>query len=107
MYNQDMWTNSMGTHMGSSRHSRYSLQVNQHITDHLHRKLQVLSGGQAEELDYPPHEYAYEGEGSISRDLDQLSLANLDLEFLNNLGPKFKTLGGICTEAIKEKNITF
>uniref|UniRef100_A0A8C6UR63 Cadherin domain-containing protein n=1 Tax=Neogobius melanostomus TaxID=47308 RepID=A0A8C6UR63_9GOBI len=107
MYNQDTWTNKMGMYLGSSQHSRYSLQVNQHISDHLHRKLQVLTGGQAEEVDYHPHEYAYEGEGSISRDLDQLSLANLDLEFLNHLGPKFKTLGGICQESIKEKNIQF
>lgn len=113
MYNQDMWTGtmgtmgSMGTYTGSSQYSRYNLQINQTITDYLHRKLHVMSGGPAEEVEYQPNEYAYEGEGSISHDLDQLSMANLDLEFLNNLGPKFKTLGGICQKAFEEKNIEF
>ncbi|XP_072305070.1 cadherin-like protein 26 [Eucyclogobius newberryi] len=106
MYN-DTWTHRSGTYMGTSQ---YGLsQVDQHISEHLHRKLQILSAaGQSEDVGYQPHEYAYEGVGSRSQSLDQISLGNLDdVQFLNDLGPRFKTLGQICQQAIEEKNITF
>ncbi|KAK7878671.1 hypothetical protein WMY93_030507 [Mugilogobius chulae] len=111
MYNYNTWSRS-GTYMGTSQYNRYSLQVNQHISEHIHRKLQMLSAGQggqgavAEEVGYKPYEYKYEGQGSRSQSLDQLSLGNLDdLQFLNDLGPKFKTLGRICKQGMEEKNI--
>uniref|UniRef100_A0AAV2M0G2 Cadherin domain-containing protein n=1 Tax=Knipowitschia caucasica TaxID=637954 RepID=A0AAV2M0G2_KNICA len=115
--NYDMWTSRTGTHMSTS-HSRYNLQVDQHISEHLHRKLQMLSasynnyggygGGPEEDVGDLPHVYGYEGNGSKSQSLDELSLGNLDdMQFLNDLGPKFKTLGGICHQAIEEKDIHF
>ena len=58
-------------------------------------------------IDHPMHEpfnYVYEGQESQCGSLDKISLSNLgdETEFLNDLGPKFKTLGNICHQTARD-----
>lgn len=71
------------------------------------QRLYYIDTSELNALDYRPHEYAYEGEGSRCHSLDELSLCNADddLKFLSTLDPKFTTLGSICVQSLKEKNI--
>ncbi|KAI4873635.1 hypothetical protein NFI96_031467 [Prochilodus magdalenae] len=93
---------------GASRFSRsYSVMSEWNIEDHLHRKLYELPEEQLEFPQYHPREYIYEGSGSRCLSLDELSFSahGDDLEFLDNLGPKFQTLEGVCQKALKEKSV--
>ncbi|XP_034393783.1 cadherin-like protein 26 [Cyclopterus lumpus] len=92
---------------GSSRDNHsVSMLSDQHISDHIVRRMDEINGNQDSRPVYQPHEYAYEGQGSKCQSLDQLSLSNTgdDLMFLNDLGPKFKTLAGVCNQTIPKRN---
>ncbi|XP_062248311.1 cadherin-like protein 26 [Platichthys flesus] len=84
---------------GSTKYMQsFSMRSNIILPDLIERKLRLVDG---DIIDHPmqqPFEYANEGQDSECQSLDKLSLSNLgdDTEFLNDLGPKFMTLGNIC-----------
>ncbi|KAM8864391.1 LOW QUALITY PROTEIN: cadherin-like protein 26 [Spinachia spinachia] len=100
-------SNRMIRHQGgSSRYNRsVSLLSSQHISDHIDRRLADVE--RIEQLVNRPHRYAYEGQGSRAESLDQLSLVDLgdDLMFLDDLGPKFKTLADVSHQTTEEGNV--
>ena len=70
------------------------------------QKLYLIDGDIINHPMQQPFEYAYEGQDSECQSLDKLSLSNLgdDTEFLNDLGPKFNTLGNICHQTAPDNN---
>ncbi|XP_043080821.1 cadherin-like protein 26 [Puntigrus tetrazona] len=86
----------------------YSLaRTERNLAEQIDRK---ISGFPEEQRDYPaysPYQYEYEGRGSDCQSLDQLTVSNLgeNLDFLQNLGPKFNTLGGICRQSMERRNV--
>ncbi|XP_016340051.1 cadherin-like protein 26 isoform X2 [Sinocyclocheilus anshuiensis] len=86
----------------------YSLaRTERNLAEHIERK---ISGFPEEQRDYPaysPYQYEYEGRGSDCQSLDQLTVSNLgdNLDFLQNLGPKFSNLGGICQQSMERRNV--
>ncbi|XP_072223304.1 cadherin-like protein 26 [Leuresthes tenuis] len=69
--------------------------------------LSLIKRNDADDPVYQPCIYANEEISSRCLSLDKLSVSNLgdELEFLNDLEPKFKTLAGICNQSIKAKNM--
>ncbi|CAB1415999.1 unnamed protein product [Pleuronectes platessa] len=84
---------------GSSRYMQsFSMRSDILLPDLIERKLRLVDGDIIDHPMHQPFEYDYEGQDSKCQSLDKLSLSNLgdDTEFLNDLGPKFMTLGNIC-----------
>ncbi|XP_048035500.1 cadherin-like protein 26 [Megalobrama amblycephala] len=82
-------------------------RTERNLAERIERK---ISGFPEELNDYPaysPYQYEYEGKGSDCQSLDQLTVSNLgdNLDFLQNLGPKFSTLGGICQQSLEHRNV--
>lgn len=66
----------------------------------------MIDGCLGEQMEYKPTTYHFEGEGSICQSLDELSIGNLeDGQFLDDLGPRFKTLAEICNHSIQGKKM--
>ncbi|RVE70671.1 hypothetical protein OJAV_G00067710 [Oryzias javanicus] len=94
----------MNSHRNKSLNHRFaSMRSDYNLTNQIEWKLSMInkSDTDANALDNPgdqPFSYDYEGKGSKCESLDELSLSNLgdDLQFLDDLGPKFKTLADIC-----------
>ncbi|XP_029361394.1 cadherin-like protein 26 isoform X2 [Echeneis naucrates] len=98
------WNASMMSN-GNSMRYQHTFSFDPHIEYYLERKLPMLAADV--QPAYQPYEYGYEGKGSYCQSLDELSLSHLgdDLEFLDDLGPKFKNLGGICDQKVQEMNM--
>nr|XP_019951601.1 PREDICTED: cadherin-like protein 26 [Paralichthys olivaceus] len=92
---------------GSTRRTgSFRMRSNQHLAVCIERRIHVIDGDLIDHPMYQPFCFAYEGDDSICASLDELSLSNLgdDVEFLNDLGPKFETLGNICHQTVQNKN---
>ncbi|XP_077060740.1 cadherin-like protein 26 [Siphateles boraxobius] len=94
---------------GSSHMSRkFSLaRTERNLGEQIERKISGLPEALKEYPEYLPHVYAYEGKGSDCQSLDQLTVSNLgdNLDFLQDLGPKFSALGGISQKPVERKNV--
>ncbi|KAI7794586.1 putative cadherin-like protein 26, partial [Triplophysa rosa] len=93
---------------GVSQLSRsYSSRSDKNLADHIDWRLIGLPEDQRDYPEYLPYQYECEGKESDCQSLDQLTVSNLgdNLDFLQNLGPKFNTLGGICQQSMTRKNV--
>lgn len=84
-----------------------SLASDRYIADHIDRRIYEIEEGElGENVGYVLREYAYEGNGSRCPSLDDLSFSSWDnnLDFLQDLGPTFKSLGGICHRHMQERH---
>ncbi|XP_048874467.1 cadherin-like protein 26 [Brienomyrus brachyistius] len=91
---------------GTLRSSRIqSVFSDSFVYGFIQKRLLDMEQNSQEHLEYCPREYVYEGEGNSVHSLDKLSLGNHDdsLNFLQNLGPKFNKLGGICRHDMEKK----
>ncbi|XP_035378559.1 cadherin-like protein 26 [Electrophorus electricus] len=99
-------TNS--TRKGTNRTFSRSFSLSEwNMESHLHHKLFKIGKEQADVSVYHPRQYADEGLGSTCASLDRLSFSTDgdDLGFLQDLGPQFCTLSGICRQAMEEKRV--
>ncbi|XP_073679074.1 cadherin-like protein 26 [Garra rufa] len=82
-------------------------RTERNLAEHIERKITRFSEEQRDYPTYVAYEYGYEGKGSDCQSLDQLTVSNLgdNLDFLQNIGPKFSTLGGICQQSVGRRNV--
>ncbi|XP_033884477.3 cadherin-like protein 26 [Acipenser ruthenus] len=104
-----------GMHMEPAMYSRIMSLKEQNLEsermnlqEKIAMRLFVLNGLDANFNNYEPHIYAEEGELHKVHSLDDISIANNSqgLDFLQDLGPKFRTLGGVCQEVLAQKGFT-
>uniref|UniRef100_A0A3B3H5L2 Cadherin 26, tandem duplicate 1 n=1 Tax=Oryzias latipes TaxID=8090 RepID=A0A3B3H5L2_ORYLA len=104
---RSMYSSLASNRMSSYRNKsmdRYSsvrsdLRSDYNLTGQVERKMAVIAEADARDKAVDrPFIYNFEGQGSKCGSLDKLSLSNLgdNLQFLDDLGPKFKTLADIC-----------
>ncbi|XP_013765926.1 cadherin-like protein 26 [Pundamilia nyererei] len=109
MHQQETYrSHGMRSMAGSSIYQRsFSLRSADRIEDHINRRCNEVDGNVVDHPTYQPHSYAFEGDGSICQSLDKLSFHDMgeDFKYLDDLGPKFKTLGQMYDEAIKKKKV--
>ncbi|XP_076000751.1 desmocollin 2-like protein [Genypterus blacodes] len=112
-YNVDQYAyNQFGTSQMGRGHHRMSFDNKQQMHDSalqqawqanglfLQQRLGYLAADEeGEYADDTPHLYGYEGAGSVAGSVGCCSDQGADdnLDFLNSLGPKFKTLADACT----------
>ncbi|KAG5281876.1 hypothetical protein AALO_G00049790 [Alosa alosa] len=106
---QQIWNSSTMNRSGTMRTGFYRSisTTDRYIADHIDRRLYEIG---EEQVDHPGcslQVFAYEGDGSRCQSLDELSFDEWEegTDFLQNLGPSFKTLGGICKKHMQEKNM--
>ncbi|XP_030212801.1 cadherin-like protein 26 [Gadus morhua] len=93
-------SSTWNSRMMSARAS--TLLSDQLIAEHIDTKLYELGEVPGDYPMYRPTVFSHEGQDSRAQSLDNLSLdLGDDLEFLSDLGPKFKTLGGLCDKNLK------
>lgn len=104
--------NAETTRVKSLHHQTYIVNVVYKIIQKLYfssipQRMHMMDENPETHPRYQPHQYGYEGQGSKSQSLDGLSFSNLgdDSTYLNDLGPKFNMLGGICQQTLEERNI--
>ncbi|XP_053498914.1 cadherin-like protein 26 isoform X1 [Ictalurus furcatus] len=99
------WTRNSRTSTYDTVWSGLSRSFSFNIEDLLGMKIAKLSKEDFPE--YQPHDYSSEGTNIDTTSLDKLSICSNgdDLDFQQNLGPKFSALEEICQQVLKEKNI--
>ncbi|KAL2103636.1 hypothetical protein ACEWY4_000504 [Coilia grayii] len=107
---QQTWNSTMQDSMRNGFTRPNSLVSERYIADHIDRKVYQIGDEEFDPPEYSLHVYEYEGNGSRCQSLDQLSFDNyeedLDVDLdLQDLGPSFRALGGICQRHMQEKDI--
>lgn len=74
------------------------LSANQCPAVHLQKLNYLATGEEGRYADDILHTYGFEGEGSVTGSVDCCSDQGPhdNMDFLNTLGPKFKTLAAVC-----------
>ncbi|XP_061591783.1 cadherin-like protein 26 [Cololabis saira] len=100
--------NRMNSYQGEMYSHRSANLLAQQRLECLIKERQIVADTKLEDqVEYQPFTFAFEGQGSTCQSLDKLSVDNLEdgLQFLDDVGPRFKTLAEICNHSMQTKNI--